>query len=510
MSVEDSQQMNLSFDDKLPKKVKPTMAMDYWLLAAISCLLALGSTMVFSSSIAMAENNFGDSFAYLKRQLIAMAIGLMAAYITFYIPMHFWKKNRGYLLLLGYVLLIAVLIIGTEINGSKRWLPLPFFNFQPSELMKLIAIIFMAGFLIKHHSEVSARVTAVLRLAIPFALMGILLLLEPDFGATFVIIAVLAIMLFIAGAPLKHFLIILLPSTALAVVLINNAQYRLTRVQSFMNPWDDPFGSDYQLIQSLLAHGQGGWTGVGLGESVQKLSYLPEAHTDYIFSIFGEEFGVLGAILLIALYAFIILRIFLIAAQAMQKGHSFGGLIAYGIGSWIAVQAVINMSVTLGMAPSKGLTLPLFSYGGSSMLIFLSALAIVFRIDYEARHYPAAKPSKKSEDSETEDAESTLNTQGKKSLSAKHTSKAHSNDSPMTAENSPAGKNSKNSKDSKESNSQADKPKKRKSFFANRRKKKSESIASDAIPDNNQSTNESTNSTRQQKLVRKRSKRDFR
>lgn len=388
-------------EDLSPSKHTPPKAamVDFWLLGALACLLGLGVTMVFSSSIAMAYENFGDSFAYLKRQLIAVALGLVVAYVTFYIPMHFWKKNRGYLLLFGYVLLIAVLLIGTEINGSKRWLPLPFFNFQPSELMKLIAIIFMAGFLIKHQTEVNAKVTAVLRLAVPFALMGLLLLLEPDFGATFVIILVLAIMLFIAGAPKKHFLIILLPSSLLAAVLIQNAQYRLTRVQSFLDPWDDPFGTDYQLIQSLLAHGQGGWTGVGLGESVQKLSYLPEAHTDYIFSIFGEEFGVLGVMLLIALYAFIIFRIFLIGARAIEKGHAFGGLIAYGIGAWIAIQAAINMSVTLGIAPSKGLTLPLFSYGGSSALIFLSALAIVFRVDYESRHLPAIKAS------ETEDSD---------------------------------------------------------------------------------------------------------
>lgn len=341
--------------------------------------------MVFSSSIALAQENFLDSFAYLQRQIVAMSLGLMVAYVTFYIPVQFWKKNRGYLLLMGYFLLIAVLFVGVEVNGSKRWLPLPFFNFQPSELMKLIAIIFMAGFLVKHHQEVTAKISAVFRVALPYLLMGLLLLMEPDFGATFVIIAVLAIMLFIAGAPLKHFAMILLPVSALAAYLVQDASYRLTRVQSFMDPWDDPFGTDYQLIQSLLAHGQGGWTGVGLGESVQKLSYLPEAHTDYIFAIFGEEFGVIGVLALIALYAFIVFRIFLIGARSMRKGQAFGGLIAYGIGSWIAVQAVINMSVTLGLAPSKGLTLPLFSYGGSSMLIFLSALAIVFRIDFEAR-----------------------------------------------------------------------------------------------------------------------------
>lgn len=377
---------------------KPMM-IDYWLLGALTVLAGLGLTMVFSSSVSMAQAHYMDSMAYFKRQSIAYFLGLMIAYFVYYIPIHNWKKNRGYLLLFGYALLIAVLIIGTEVNGSKRWLPLPFFNFQPSELMKLIAIIFMAGFLIKHHSEVSARFTAVMRLAIPFALMGVLLLLEPDFGATFVIMVVLASMLFIAGAPLKHFFIILFPSALLAGLLIKQESYRLVRVQSFMDPWDDPFGTDYQLIQSLLAHGQGGWSGAGLGESVQKLSYLPEAHTDYIFSIFGEEFGFIGVMLLAFLYLFIIYRIFLVGARAMAKGHAFGGLIAYGVAVWIAVQSVINMSVTLGLAPSKGLTLPLFSYGGSSILIFLSALAIVFRIDYEARHLPATfKKDEKLED----------------------------------------------------------------------------------------------------------------
>ncbi|WP_178863174.1 putative lipid II flippase FtsW [Thiomicrorhabdus cannonii] len=358
---------------------------DFWLVGLISLLLVIGLMMVASSSIAISEKRFGDSTHYFMRQLFSVGLGFAAAYILFQIPLSFWEKHRGKLFLFALFLLVLVLIVGREINGSKRWLPLLVMNFQPSEFMKLVIVVFMAGYLNRHANAVKESFEAVIRLALPFGVMAILLLMEPDYGSTFVIAVMITGMLLIAGAPWRYFVLTVLPMASLLAILVVISPYRMARVSSFLDPWQDPFGSGYQLTQALIALGSGEWFGAGIGGSVQKLLYLPDAHTDFLFSIYGEEFGFIGVLFLVLLYLAILYRLFRIGRKALDKEYFFGGMIAYGIGIWIILQAMINMGVNLGAFPTKGLTLPLMSYGGSSVLLLLSALALVFRVDYETR-----------------------------------------------------------------------------------------------------------------------------
>lgn len=362
--------------------------MDFWLLGFIVILAVTGLTMVASSSVAISQTRFGNPDHYFFRQLMSMGMGAVAAYIFFQIPLAFWEKHRGKIFLFAIFLLIAVLLFGREINGSKRWLPLIVMNFQPSEFMKLAIVLFMAGYLDRHASAVKEDFSAVIRLALPFGLMAILLLMEPDYGSTFVIAVIITGMLLIAGAPWRYFVLTVLPMVTILVALVVTSKYRMARVSSFLDPWQDPFGAGYQLTQALIASGSGEWFGVGLGASVQKLLYLPDAHTDFLFSIFAEEFGFFGVIFLVILYLSILYRLFRIGRKGIQANHFFGGMIAYGIGIWIILQAGINMGVNLGAFPTKGLTLPFMSYGGSSVLLLSIALAIVFRVDYETRYHP--------------------------------------------------------------------------------------------------------------------------
>lgn len=362
--------------------------MDYGLLGLLVVLVVIGLAMVASSSVAISESRFGTIDHYFNRQLFSMGLGAIAAYLFFQVPLAFWEAHRGKLFLFAIFLLVLVLIFGREINGSKRWLNLFVMNFQPSEFMKLVIVIFIAGYLDRHASAVKESFEAVIRLALPFGLMAILLLLEPDYGSTLVIAVIITGMLLIAGAPWRYFVFTVLPMVVILVGLIATSEYRMARVSSFLDPWADPFGAGYQLTQALIASGRGEWFGTGLGGSIQKLLYLPDAHTDFLFSIYGEEFGFIGVLFLALLYLAILWRLFRVGRKAIERGLFFGGMIAYGIGIWIILQAGINMGVNMGAFPTKGLTLPLMSYGGSSVLLLCIALAIVFRVDYETRRMP--------------------------------------------------------------------------------------------------------------------------
>ncbi|HBQ44450.1 MAG TPA: putative lipid II flippase FtsW [Thiomicrospira sp.] len=359
---------------------------DFWLVGGILVLMVLGLIMVASSSIAISEKRFGEPLHYLISQSMAMGMGAVVGYFVLKIPLLFWEDNRIKMFLFGILLLILVLIFGREIGGSKRWLSLGFMNFQVSEFIKMAVIIFMAGYLTRHASEVKESFQAVMRLGLPFGLMAILLLLEPDYGSTFVVAVIIAGMLLIAGAPWKFFVFTVFPMASLLVMMMIVAPYRRSRITIFLDPWADPFDKGYQLTQALIASGRGEWFGVGMGESVQKLLYLPDAHTDFLFSIFAEEFGLIGIFLLVVLYLFILYRCFRIGRKAFNKSQFFGGLIAYGVGIWIILQTIINMGVNLGLLPTKGLTLPFMSYGGSSLLMLMIAVAFVLRVDYETRH----------------------------------------------------------------------------------------------------------------------------
>lgn len=361
--------------------------MDYLLLFAVMALAALGLVMVASASITLADRELGQPFYYALRQAIYIGVGVLLGMGVYRLRLALVEEAGLLLLLTGFALLLAVLVpgVGTEVNGSVRWLNTGLFRLQVSEPAKLMILLYLASYLNRHGEEVRTQLSGFIK---PLALLGlaaILLLLEPDFGATVVMLATAMGMIFIAGARLWQFGGMLgLGGVSLAGLAVSSP-YRMERLTTFLNPWADPFNSGFQLTQSLIAIGRGEWFGVGLGASIQKLFYLPEAHTDFVFAVLAEELGLLGVCVVIALYAVVVWRAFVIAIQAEKAGNGFASLLAHGIGIWIGLQAFINMGVNMGLLPTKGLTLPLMSYGGSSMVVVCAAIALLLRVDHETR-----------------------------------------------------------------------------------------------------------------------------
>jgi len=364
---------------------------DPWVIIIAMTIIALGITMVGSASISIAERNNGEPFYYLYRQLIAAGLGMFLGSIVLLTPIKVWQKTGPILLFTGIILLVAVLIpgIGREINGSARWIPMGIFNLQVSEIMKLAMVIYLAGYLVRHNENVRKTIRGFMMPMAVLASVAVLLLMEPDLGATVVISATALGMLFLGGVRLWQFLILMLIMAVSVYYLIILEPYRLERLQSFMNPWADPFDTGFQLTQSLIAFGRGELTGVGLGNSIQKLFYLPEGHTDFIFAVLAEELGGIGAITVIVLFAALVSRVFILAKKADQIDHAFSAYMMFGLAIWIALQAFVNIAVNMGALPTKGLTLPLMSYGGSSMMIMCVVIALILRADHETRFkYP--------------------------------------------------------------------------------------------------------------------------
>jgi cell division protein FtsW len=361
---------------------------DHALLGAATAILIFGLIMVASASMAISERQFGTPFHFFIRQLIYVALGIVVAFFSFRQGMLWWIKMGPYLLLLGLLLLFAVLIphIGHVVNGSRRWIRLGFLNLQVSEFMKLAMVIFMGGFLVRRFTEVQTAFSGFLKPMVILGLTAVLLLAEPDFGATVVIAVTVMTMLFLAGVRLKPFFFLLVLVVIAFALLAVSAPYRMARLTTFLDPWANQYSSGYQLTQSLIAFGRGGFSGVGLGASIQKLFYLPEAHTDFLFAVLAEELGLIGILVLIGLYSLLVYRAFLIGRRAQGQGMHAEGYIAYGFGVWLAMQAVVNMGVTAGLLPTKGLTLPLMSYGGSSMIIDCIMIGLLLRIDVETRN----------------------------------------------------------------------------------------------------------------------------
>lgn len=363
---------------------------DYNLFWAALILLGLGLVMVYSSSVDSAAasklSNY-ENYYYLVRQSIYILLGFILGYICFLIPIYFWQRTAPYLFILGLILLIIVLIpgIGKEVNGSRRWISLIFFNFQPSEIVKLFTIMYASDYVLRKSKQMRTIIKGFLPMLGVIVLTGFLLLLEPDFGALAVITLIAMGILFLGGLTYKIFFSLLIFAPISIYFLIISSPYRMERIVGFLDPWSDPFGKGYQLTHSLIAFGRGEIFGVGLGGSVEKLQYLPEAHTDFILAVLGEEFGFLGVTLVIVLFAYLVLRMFGIAKESIQNKKHFAALMAQGVGLWFGVQGIINMGVNLGLFPTKGLTLPLLSYGGSSILMNMIALAIVLKIDHENR-----------------------------------------------------------------------------------------------------------------------------
>lgn len=360
---------------------------DYWLVASVMVLATLGLVMVASASITFADREIGQPFYYAFRQAVFIAIGLAVGVALFKVRMVDLERMGMLLLLSAMAMLLLVLVpgIGVEVNGAARWMNAGLFRLQVSEPAKLLFIIYLASYLARHGEEVRTRISGFIKPIGLLAIAALLLLLEPDFGATVVLTATVMGMIFMAGVKLVQFSGVLGLAGLLLASLAVSSPYRMNRLTTFMDPWADPFNSGFQLTQSLIAIGRGEWFGVGLGGSIQKLFYLPEAHTDFVFAVLAEELGLLGVCLIIVLYAVLVWRAFLIAAQAAKAENLFTAYLAYGIGIWFGLQSFINIGVNMGLLPTKGLTLPLMSYGGSSMIVMCAAIALLLRIDFETR-----------------------------------------------------------------------------------------------------------------------------
>jgi cell division protein FtsW len=360
---------------------------DYWLLGSVCALLALGVVMVHSASVAYAAREMHNSIYFLVRHASYVVLGLLLMAFVMRTRVRWWEKAGPYLLLLGIVSLVVVLVpgISAHINGSSRWLRLGVLNLQPSEFMKLFMVIYVAGYLVRKQEELRNFTQGIVMMSLVVAGIGVLLLLEPDMG-TFVVISVTVFsMLFMSGVRFWHFMMVLGAGAGSLVLLTIISPYRMGRVMSFRDPWADPFDTGFQLVQALIAFGRGEWLGVGLGASVQKLFYLPAAHTDFVFAVMAEELGLISVLAVMVLFGIILVRAFAIARHAEAAGLLYSARLAQGIGVLLGGQAMINMGVNMGLLPTKGLTLPFVSYGGTSMLVSCIAMGVLLLIGRETR-----------------------------------------------------------------------------------------------------------------------------
>ncbi|MDA8382518.1 MAG: putative lipid II flippase FtsW [Betaproteobacteria bacterium] len=372
---------------RAPRRQSDYDAVLFWIAA---CLLAFGLVMVYSASIAVAgadrQTGYHETY-FLVRDAVFIAIGVAGGVVAYNVPMRLWQSLAPYAFLGGGALLIIVLIpgIGRHINGSQRWLPLFVVNLQPSELMKLFVVLYAADYTVRKAALLDSFKHGFLPMLVVMLAVGGLLLREPDFGAFVVIASIAMSILFLGGINVKQFVGLVVLLLIGFVLLIWSSPYRMQRVIGFMNPWSDPFGSGYQLTHALIALGRGGWFGVGLGQSVEKLFYLPEAYADFLLAVIGEELGFLGVTFVIVALAWFVLRAFQVGREAAAQDRPFSALVAQGISVWIAVQAFINIGANMGLVPTKGLTLPFLSFGGSGMVTNCVALGILMRVDWETR-----------------------------------------------------------------------------------------------------------------------------
>ena len=361
---------------------------DLALVLVVAALLAIGLVMVASASTSIAERAFGDPLHYFWRQSMHAAVAVTALVLAARLPVRLWVRFGPVLMIVATALLVLVLIpgVGREVNGSARWLGIGGFNLQPSEFAKLFFVIYLAADVVRREEKIRFARFGVLRPLSILVVVSMLLFLEPDHGAIVVLCATVFAMLFLAGVPIGRYAALAFAAAiALGAAILLHKEYVIHRLTSFIDPFADPFGSGFQLTQSLIAIGRGGWFGVGLGEGVQKLFYLPEAHTDFLFAVLAEEFGLIGTLTVVGLYTFIVLRSISIGRRAEAAESRFAAYVAYGIGLLLGLHAFINIGVTIGLLPTKGLTLPLMSYGGSNLLASAASIGILLRIDHERR-----------------------------------------------------------------------------------------------------------------------------
>lgn len=370
------------------------LAWDPWLLGTTFILLATGVVMVYSASVAYADREMNNSAYFLVRHAAYTVLGLLFMAFTMRTRVRWWEKSGPYLLLIGIVSLFVVLLpgIGAHVNGSSRWIRLGILNVQPSEFMKLFTVVYVAGYLVRKQEALKNFTQGIVMVSLVVAVIGALLLMEPDMGSLVVITMTVFAMLFLGGVRFWHFMMVLGAGAGSMVLLTIISPYRMARATSFMDPFADPFNTGFQLVQALIAFGRGEWFGAGLGASMQKLFYLPASHTDFVFAVMAEELGLLAVLGMMAMYGVIIVRAFVIARQAEAAGQIYGAHLAQGIGLLLGGQAMINMGVNMGLLPTKGLTLPFVSYGGSSMLVSCMAMGLLLLIGREARGGNWGKP----------------------------------------------------------------------------------------------------------------------
>jgi len=366
-------------------KPKHSLLYDRFLFSLIATLLLIGFVIVASASMPEGQRLTGDPFHFIKRHIFYIAGCIVILAVGLQASMAQWQKYSGAILICALLALVLVMFVGKTVNGSTRWLSIGPINIQVSELAKLAFFSYLAAYIVRRHSEVIEQAKGFYKPLAVFLVLAGLILRQPDLGTVVVMFVTTVGMLFLAGAKLRDFFALIFGGVVLVIGLIMVSPYRMKRVTSFLDPWQDPFGDGYQLTQSLMAFGRGDWLGQGLGNSIQKLEYLPEAHTDFIFAIWAEEMGLIGVAVLLLLQLMLALRALWIGKNSLAIGHSYGGYLALGIGIWISFQTAVNTGAASGMLPTKGLTLPLISYGGSSLWVMMLAMVALLRIDHESR-----------------------------------------------------------------------------------------------------------------------------
>lgn len=361
------------------------ISLNWSLITIVMVLISVGIVMVSSASIDYAAANYQDPWFFIRRHLIYLLMGFTASLIMLAIPTQFWRQYGWMLFFVSLFFLTIVLIpgIGKQVNGSQRWLQLGPVTLQVSELVKFCSIVFFASYLANSQYFLQTQWRELFKPLLMLVLLMWLLLLEPDFGGSVVLAVTVGSMIFLAGAKLWQCILLLVSGVMILALLVLSTPYRMQRLITFQNPWEDPFGSGYQLIQSLIGFGRGEWFGLGLGNSIQKMLYLPEAHTDFIFSVFAEEQGFIGVVLLLAVFVLLVIKICRITQKAMLRNDTFVALTAFGIAVLFGFQVMINVGVASGFLPTKGLTLPFISYGGSSLIINCLLIALLLRLDYD-------------------------------------------------------------------------------------------------------------------------------
>lgn len=363
-----------------------------WLVVSAGALLMIGVVMIASASMDTAAANLGNSYYYALRQLLFAGLGCAVGLAAANVPVSWWYRSGWLLLAVGMASLLLVLTpLGKTVNGSTRWIPLGLFNVQVSEVAKLCLIAYLAGYVVRRRDELVNTWWGFVKPVLVLGVASALLVIQPDFGATVILMAAALGMIFLSGVRLSRFMPLIAVCVVLGAVLIVTQPYRLKRVVSYLDPWQDQFNTGYQLTQSLIAFGRGEWAGVGLGNSIQKLFYLPEAHTDFIFAITAEEFGLVGSMAILGLFMVLVLSGFAIARKAEKQGMGFAACFAYGLTLLLGLQAMINMAVNTGLLPTKGLTLPLMSYGGSSLIAVCISIGILVRIELERQQQLASE-----------------------------------------------------------------------------------------------------------------------